>query len=284
MNSRSSNPNDSIAEVVMTLPNLLSPEVQLPVSRRLLDAIYQHREIIDREGNRRKLHSEITRDEGELIASLIREHRFSRTLEIGCAFGISSLFICEALAVQSSPHHTMIDPGQYTEWKGVGMYHLEQAGFTPFVELIEKPSELALPQFLEQGRTFEFALIDGFHTFDHVLLDFFFVDRILVEGGIVVLDDLQLPGIRKVARYIANYPNYKVVASAKQSVFPSSWRRRLVEAPLRLIAHGLPPTARERIFDNSFLEPDATRGLVSEMVAFQKTGKAQRDSHWYRPF
>ena len=46
----------------------------------------------------------------------------------------------------------------------------------------------------------------------------------------------------------------------------------------------LPLAARERIFDNSFLQTDVSRGLVSEMVAFQKTGPDQRESHWYRPF
>jgi hypothetical protein len=100
----------------------------------------------------------------------------------------------------------------------------------------------------------------------------------------VVLDDLQLPGIRKVARYIANYPNFKVVGSARGSAYAPSWRRRLVEGPLRFVARMLPPAAQERIFDNAFLEPDAARGLVSEMVAFRKTGPDPRDSHWYRPF
>jgi predicted O-methyltransferase YrrM len=39
----------------------------------------------------------IPADEGRYLQHLIREHRPKITLEIGCAFGISSLFICEAL-------------------------------------------------------------------------------------------------------------------------------------------------------------------------------------------
>jgi predicted O-methyltransferase YrrM len=250
----------------------------------LLDRIYQTREVVDRDSVRHKLHSEITPDEGKLMASLIREHHFNRTLEVGCAYGLSSLFICGALAEQPSPQHTMLDPGQFTYWKGIGMHHLEQAGYTHFVELIEKPSEVALPEMLEQQRTFQFALIDGFHTFDHVLLDFFFVNRLLEDGGIVVMDDLQLPGIKKVARYIANYPNYKVVATAKRSIYPPSWRRRLAEASLRLLAAVMPQDMRSQVFDNAFFQSDISRGLVSEMVAFQKTGPDERSSHWYAPF
>jgi len=249
----------------------------------LLDTIYKNREVIDCEGNRLKLHSEITRDEGELIASLIHDHGFTRTLEIGCAFGISSLFICQALSRQPSPHHTIIDPGQYTEWQGIGVNHLTREGYD-FFELLEKPSEIALPAFLEQGRTFQFALIDGLHTFDHVLLDFFFVDRLLEDGGIVVLDDLQLPAIRKVARYIAGYPTYKVVATARQSVYPPSLRRRLFEWPLRILGRLLPSSYAVKVFDDSFRRTDSQLGLVSEMVAFQKSGPDRRGSHWFVNF
>jgi predicted O-methyltransferase YrrM len=249
----------------------------------LLDTIYKSREVRDHHGNSHRLNSEITRDEGELIASLIHEHGFTRTLEIGCAFGISSLFICQALSRQPSPHHTVIDPGQFTEWHGIGVNHLMQEGYD-FYELIEKPSEIALPSLLEQGRTFQLALIDGLHTFDHVLLDFFYVDRLLEDGGIVVLDDLQLPAIRKAARYIAGYPTYKIVATGRQSVYPPSLRRRLFERPLRILNGLLPSAYASQVFDDSFRRTDSQLGLVSEMVAFQKTGPDRRGSHWFMDF
>jgi len=249
----------------------------------LIERIYQTREVIDPEGKKHKLHSEITRDEGQLIGDLISRHQFNRTLEIGCAFGISSLFICEALAKQQSPRHSIIDPAQNTYWQGIGVNHLKREGYS-FFELIEEPSGLALPRLVERQRSFQLALIDGYHTFDQVLVDFFFVDQMLEVGGIVLLDDLHLPGIRKVARYIASYPTYEVVAHAKQSVFPPSLRRKVFEWPLRTLARLLPAAYSARIFDDSFLRSDASLGLVSEMVALRKTGKDERDSHWFSPF
>jgi predicted O-methyltransferase YrrM len=252
-------------------------------AKDIVEEIYATREVIDAEGCRHKLHSETSRDEGILLAGLIEKHGFTRTLEVGCAYGLSSLFICTALARRGGGQHTILDPGQHTEWKGIGVHQLRRAGFD-FFELIEQPSELALPRLLEEGRRFQFALIDGWHTLDHALLDFFYVNRLLEEGGVIVFDDLHLPGVRRAARYVAGYPNYRVEGVARQSVFAPSAKRRLFEWALRQLAWALPPHCVPQVFDDSLLRPDLQLGLVSEMVAFRKTGPDHRDAHWFVNF
>ena len=52
-----------------------------------------------------------------------------------------------------------------------------------------------------QGERIDFAFIDGAHTFDHALVDFFYIDRMLNVGGIVAFDDLGFPCIEKVCRF-----------------------------------------------------------------------------------
>ena len=118
------------------------------------------------------LNSAIQPAEGELIHRAISETDVEKTIEVGCAYGLSSLFICGALANWPNPHHVIIDSFQTSAYNGQGLANLRSAGVS-FFELIEKPSELALPALLEQGAEFDFALIDGFHTFDHTLLGFF---------------------------------------------------------------------------------------------------------------
>ncbi len=249
----------------------------------LLAQIYQRREVTDAAGRSHRLHSEVTPDEGELISSMITQNGFTQTLEIGCAYGLSSLHVSGALRGRPGAHHTIIDPGQFTEWHGVGVHQLALCGVDAYT-LIQEPSEIALPQLLKDGRTFQFAVIDGWHTFDHTLLDFFFVNRLLEPGGIVVIDDLQLPGIRKVARYITNYPNYRVAGTARQTVFAPSPRRRIADAILRGLAGLLPSSVSSDAFDPALFSSDYSRGLLGEMVALQKTGDDSRDSHWFRPF
>ena len=77
--------------------------------------------------------------------------------------------------------------------------------------MIEEGSEFALPKLLAEGRKFDFALIDSWHTFDHALLEFYFINRMLDLGGVVVFDDAQFPAVRRVIKYVSNYPAYRIV-------------------------------------------------------------------------
>lgn len=249
----------------------------------LLREIYETRTVTDSAGGKHKLHSEVTRDEAELIARVIRTHRLNRTLEIGCAYGLSALAVCDAISAAPNPSHTIIDPGQHTEWHGIGVANLRRAGYD-FFRLIEEPSELALPQLLREGRTFQLVVIDGFHTFDQTLLDFYFSARLLDDGGFILLDDLHLPGIRKAARYIAKQPNIEVADVAAPAKFRPSWRRRLAESGLRLVARLLPRSMSEEVFDDTLYHHDVDLGLTSMMIAFRKTSPDRRDSHWFQPF
>jgi len=109
----------------------------------------------------------------------------------------------------------VIDPYQHDKlWRGIGIRNLRQAGFGDIVELIEEPSHLALARLESEGLSVDFAFIDGAHTFDFVLVDFFFVDRILKAGGIVVFDDADYPSIRRTLRYIVKNGAYRVYGSA----------------------------------------------------------------------
>src|SRR5262249_62210721 len=86
-------------------------------------------------------------------------------------------------------------------------------GFTPLVEFHEQPSFRALARFEAEQRRFDFAFIDGFHTFDYALVDAFLVDRLLNVGGAVAFDDADWPSVRRVVRYVATNLAYTVHAS-----------------------------------------------------------------------
>ena len=74
-----------------------------------------------------------------------------------------------------------------------------------FVEHHSELSEIALPQFLKEGRRFDLAFVDGNHRFDGVFLDLFYLGRLVRKGGILILDDYNLPGVRRaVSFFLAN--------------------------------------------------------------------------------
>jgi hypothetical protein len=126
---------------------------------------------------------------------------------------LSSLHICKALQSRTRASHTIIDPFQTTQWDGVGVKHLEEAGIR-FFNLVEVKSEFALPRILEQGEgRFDFIFIDGWHTFDHTLLDCFYATRLLRVGGYLAIDDVIFPAVRRVVDFVLNYPCYELFRS-----------------------------------------------------------------------
>ncbi len=143
--------------------------------------------------------------EGEALRTWVRRARALYTLETGLGYAVSTLFICEAL-LENGPHgrHVAIDPYQLgarpwhdTTFAGAGLRALEQAGVRDLVEFHAEPSEIVLPQLLAQGRRFDLAFLDGNHRFEGVFLDLIYSGKLLEEGGIVFVDDVQFPGVRR---------------------------------------------------------------------------------------
>ena len=137
-------------------------------STELLNTIFKNQKVTDELGNNYELNSNLDEKEGAFLKRIISENKPKKTIEIGCAYGISSLFICSELEKDNEVSHTIIDPFQKTDWKNIGISNLKKANIN-FFKLIEKPSEIALPKLLDENKKYDFAFIDGWHTFDHTL-------------------------------------------------------------------------------------------------------------------
>src|SRR5687768_10624915 len=108
----------------------------------ILDKIHSTNRVQDVYGKEYVLNSNIDKEEGKFLENLILENGFKNSIEIGCAYGISSLYICGALQ-NSNSLHTIIDPFQAIEWNNIGVDQLRKAGVINF-RLIEKCSEISL--------------------------------------------------------------------------------------------------------------------------------------------
>ncbi len=162
------------------------------------------------------LHSNVSEDEGKALQALVASIAPTTSLEIGLAYGTSALFICDVL--KPGARHIVVDPNQHggpwgNEWQGIGMANLKRAGYSSMIDFRGEPSFRALPALEREGTKLDFAFIDGLHTFDYVMTDFFFVDRMLRVGGIVAFDDADWPAIRKVCRFVARNLHYSVATS-----------------------------------------------------------------------
>lgn len=225
------------------------------------------------------LHSNIQPEEGEFIQSVIRSVKPSSSLEVGMAYGVSTLFICEALADLDAPvRHTVIDPSQTKVWHGVGLAHVREAGFDKFVQFFEEGSEIALPRLLSQGLEIDLAFIDGWHTFDHALVDFFYVNKMLRPGGVVIFDDVNYEAIHRLLRHILTYPAYKFFGTAST---PSNQQRPSFVGRMRK-AFGRSSLARKLLRPGLVDRPWDTGW--SECVAVQKVEADRRSWEWWEEF
>ena len=219
-----------------------------------------------------KVHSQVSKEEGEFLQKLILELKPKVSVEVGLAFGISSLFICEALTQVQAERHVVIDPSQSDAWKGIGLSNLKEAGYEKLVDFKEMSSHLALPQLEADGLKIDFAFIDGWHTFDYKLLDFFYIDRLLKVGGVVVFDDLLYPSVHRVCRYIITNRAYRVVDNSSSLKQHKSWSKAQTLLKTPVISKYLKrSTYLKRIAKPEVIEPDDKLGLpAGNYIAFMK--------------
>ncbi|HVP77651.1 MAG TPA: class I SAM-dependent methyltransferase [Thermodesulfobacteriota bacterium] len=247
----------------------------------LIENIYKTRVVYDESGNEYQLHSEVDKFEGELLRTVISsDPTIRRTLEVGCAYGLSSLHICSALSTRESARHVIVDPVQHAYWHGVGIYNLKRAGFT-FFELIEKPSEFILPELAQrEAGTYDMVFIDGVHTFDHTLLDFFYASQLIRIGGYIVLDDCTTASISKVVSYVSQYPCYRLL--------PQFSRNLDKKSPIARIAKGarllLPRSMAVYLLPKHLYDRYYSRVMYPSMVVLKKVEADERNSDWFAAF
>jgi hypothetical protein len=105
-----------------------------------------------------------------------------------------------------------MDPAQHDGyWRGGGLANVNAAGLAELYEFHEESSQELLPRLATEGVRAQLAFIDGWHTYDHTLVDFFYLDRILEPGGIVVFDDVGYPAIRRVCDFVLTNRAYELV-------------------------------------------------------------------------
>lgn len=162
------------------------------------------------QGKTTPLNSGVSIAEGKFIEKIILKERPARTLEIGCRFGISSHFFCRAMRAVNGSEHVIIDAGQRVGVQNAGLWNLLNEGYGDLLTCYAAKSQIVLPMLLGRG-VFDVSLIDGAHTFDHTLVDFFYIDQITKVGGIVIFDDADWEAIRPVCSFLANNRAYEVI-------------------------------------------------------------------------
>lgn len=204
-----------------------------------------------------------------MIDRVFRTVKPELSLEIGFAYGVSTLFVCDALEDnRRAAKHIVIDPCQHSEWGGIGLKNIARAGYEHFIDFREEGSEITLPSLMARGTRVKAAIIDGAHTFDHALVDFFYINKMLTVGGIIILDDTDFRSISQLVDHIITYPAYELFATTTQ---PSRVRRALARWTQ------LPRLRRER-------DATITNDKYPSCMAFRKIADDNRRWDWHVDF
>ena len=133
-----------------------------------------------------------------------------------------------------------LDPFQMSDWDGRGLERVKSAGFSSRHEVLEWASWQALPRLIDADHRVDLALIDGSHSFDNAIVDFYLVDKLLSEGGLLVFDDVGWSAVERVVHYVMINRDYAIVESL---VRDKADRRRILE-PLKRLGRLLGRTHR----------------------------------------
>lgn len=197
----------------------------------VLESIVKNRRTVLQTGEEIPVTSDIDQACGSLLQRAIQTIRPRVSIEVGLAFGISTLYILEAMRDFGGGKLIGIDPAQHDRyWRGGGLQNVRQAGYEHLYEFHEDTSQQVLPRLVGAGQRIQFAFIDGWHTFDHTLIDFFYIDQMLEVGGVVVFDDVGYPAIRRVCDFVVTNRDYEIfdcVRLESRSGFKSGMKHQL---------------------------------------------------------
>ena len=155
---------------------------------------------------------------GAEINKIMRSRGVRRSLEIGFAYGFSTVWILDALSSRPDAFHIAIDPSEKTTFGGIGLHQVSRLPNAANFEWIEDHSFHALSRLIKQGAMFDFIFIDGNHRFDDVLADFYLSDMLLSPGGLIVFDDIWMSSIRTAVNFIEKNRHYQAVSQPIRSM------------------------------------------------------------------
>lgn len=182
----------------------------LPFRSALL-SMYNGEQQFGSDGERHSLSkpARIGPEQGMWLYSLCRETKPKTTLEIGLAYGFSTVYFLAAIHENGVGHHTAVDPFQ-GGYHGIGSRQSQVFDMADSFLLIEEKSFSALVHLAERKKMFEVIFIDANHHFDNVLVDFTLSAELCPMGGCIVLDDMWMPSVRKAVAFIrSNRKDFK---------------------------------------------------------------------------
>jgi predicted O-methyltransferase YrrM len=247
---------------------------------KLLEKILETRIMeTDSSGNFVAINSDTPRDQGLFLQKIYDAIKPQKSLEVGFAFGISTLFILEKCKEyeRTEKCHIVIEP---FDWGNAAVYNIQKEGLEKYIDIRKDLSDRVLPNMYLNKERIQFAYIDTTKVFDTVLLDFYFIDKILDVGGVVIFDDASMGGIKLVIRFINSLPHYKILD--KYGKVTHSKKHIAAENVFVKLIQMIP--FKKRFMPYYSFKISRKLGLDYRCIAFKKIKNDERQWNWEKPF
>jgi len=145
--------------------------------------------------------------EGMALQEWIRKENPASVIDIGLGYGVAAINAIKALLETRGDAFSLltVDPYQDRRFSDLGLQFIGEIGVNNQIEFCKRQSELILPELQQQGRKFDFAIVDGTHRFECVFIELFYLNNLMASSSVIFLDDYQIPGVRKaIAFFLSN--------------------------------------------------------------------------------
>ncbi len=126
------------------------------------------------------------------LENILKKYNCSRVLELGFYHGVSSMYMAAILDEMGGERTlTTIDKiGAKARQPNIEQL-ADELGLADYIEPFyeERTYLWRLMKFIEEGRKFDFCYLDGGHNWGDTGFAFFLVDKLLVDGGLILFDD-----------------------------------------------------------------------------------------------
>src|SRR5690606_30209286 len=156
------------------------------------------------------------------LYDFVLKQRPQLVIEVGMAYGVSTLTILSALQANGTGRLISIDP--YITWESgrlVALHQVARAGVSHLHEHMHECSYTALPKLLIEEARPDFVYIDGRHNFEYVFTDFFYADKLISPGGTVAFNDAGWRSVFKAIQFVKKFRRYEELDVGLPRVFRS---------------------------------------------------------------
>lgn len=155
-------------------------------------------------------------EQAALLVWLARHCPTSLSIEIGFGMGMTSCLML-ASRVRELPRldfdHLIFDPFGLGEERGSIVESFLQRTYGQSFRRCHERSQFGIANLASVNGDNQCALafVDGDHSFEGALADFYMLDKVMTIGGLIVFDDAAFPAIETIINFIrCNRPDYQI--------------------------------------------------------------------------